>query len=73
MIYKQARKPQTSKLRYFESTTHPPTDSLTGVKCRVTSVAKKRPKKKGDSKKGNKLYLPDSAKISAPTQVLTSL
>ena len=32
---------QSSKLRYFETTTYPPTDSRTGVKCRATSVAKK--------------------------------
>ena len=31
---------QSFKLRQFETTTYPPTDSLTGVKCRATSVAK---------------------------------
>ena len=32
---------QSSKLRLFETTNYPPTDSLTEVKCRATSVAKK--------------------------------
>ena len=31
---------QASKLPFCESTTNPPTGSLTGVKCRATSVAK---------------------------------
>ena len=31
---------QSSKLRYFETRTYPPTDSLTVVKCRATSLAK---------------------------------
>ena len=37
---KEENKLASSKLRWCKTTTHPATYSLTGVKCRATSVAK---------------------------------
>ena len=41
---KEENKLASSKLRWCKTTTHPATYSLTGVKCRATSVAKKKSK-----------------------------